>query len=103
MVLMGLPRVHPGPEGVVRAGPAVPPSPLAADRWLRSSNGLGVRTDTRWTGRKIALRHGGWLFLLRENYRGHPIAGALVERGPNRYYLDSWLEHPTELGQGCGL
>ncbi len=29
--------------------------------------------------------------------QGTAIAGATVERSPNRYYLDSWLEHPTEL------
>jgi hypothetical protein len=30
--------------------------------------------------------------------QGKPIPDANVERGPNRYYLDSWLEHPTKLG-----
>ena len=29
--------------------------------------------------------------------RGAPVAGALVERGPNRYTADDWLEHETEL------
>ena len=29
--------------------------------------------------------------------RGRPIAHARVERGPIRYYLDSWLEHATDL------
>ena len=28
---------------------------------------------------------------------GNPIAGATVERGPNRYALDSWLEDPDVL------
>ena len=27
----------------------------------------------------------------------HPIAHAMVERSPNRYYLDAWLEDATEL------
>jgi hypothetical protein len=27
--------------------------------------------------------------------QGNPIAGAIVERSPNRYYLDAWLEHET--------
>ncbi len=29
--------------------------------------------------------------------QGDPIAGATVERSPNRYYLDAWLEHETEM------
>ena len=29
--------------------------------------------------------------------QGKPIANATVERSPNRYYLDSWLEHETAL------
>ena len=29
--------------------------------------------------------------------QGQPIANASVERSPNRYYLDAWLEHATEL------
>ena len=29
--------------------------------------------------------------------QGDPIANATVERSPNRYYLDAWLEHATEL------
>ena len=29
--------------------------------------------------------------------QGNPIAGALVEAGPNRYALDSWLEDATQL------
>ena len=28
---------------------------------------------------------------------GRPIAGASVQRGPNRYAADDWLEHETEL------
>ena len=33
---------------------------------------------------------------------GNPIAHAMVERSPNRYYLDDWLEHETkETGQGA--
>jgi len=31
------------------------------------------------------------------NQQGNPIAGATVERGPNRYALDSWLEDPDVL------
>ena len=31
------------------------------------------------------------------NQQGNPIADAIVERSPNRYYLDSWLEHETAL------
>ena len=30
--------------------------------------------------------------------QGSPVVGASVGRGPNRYYLDAWLEHATELG-----
>ena len=30
--------------------------------------------------------------------RGNPVVGATVERGPNRYALDSWLEHETKQG-----
>ena len=30
--------------------------------------------------------------------RGNPVTGATVERGPNRYALDSWLEHETKRG-----
>ena len=29
--------------------------------------------------------------------QGNPVAGATVERGPNRYVLDSWLEDETKL------
>ena len=29
--------------------------------------------------------------------QGNPIADAKVERSPNRYYLDAWLEHETAL------
>ena len=29
--------------------------------------------------------------------QGKPVTGATVERSPNRYYPDSWLEHPTGL------
>ena len=29
--------------------------------------------------------------------QGHPVENASVERSPNRYHLDSWLEHATEL------
>ena len=29
--------------------------------------------------------------------QGDPIAGASVQRGPNRYAADDWLEHETEL------
>ena len=32
------------------------------------------------------------------NERGGPVAGARVERGPNRYAADDWLEHATKLG-----
>ena len=31
--------------------------------------------------------------------QGKPIAGATVERSPNRYALDSWLEHATKLDE----
>ena len=31
------------------------------------------------------------------NEQGNPIANATVERSPNRYYLDAWLEHETAL------
>jgi len=30
--------------------------------------------------------------------QGEPIVGAIVERSPNRYYHDDWLEHPNQLG-----
>ena len=30
--------------------------------------------------------------------QGNPIADAKVERSPNRYTADDWLEHPTKLG-----
>ena len=30
--------------------------------------------------------------------QGSPIAHAMVERSPSRYYLDAWLEDPTKLG-----
>jgi MYXO-CTERM domain-containing protein len=84
LVLMVGPRIHPGPEGVIRDGPAVPSSPEAVDRWLRRSDAVRVRADTRWTGRTIPLAHGGWVLLLRESYRGHPVAGArlAVRVGP---------------------
>ena len=29
--------------------------------------------------------------------QGNPIADATVERSPNRYYLDAWLEHATDM------
>jgi hypothetical protein len=29
--------------------------------------------------------------------QGIPVAGALVERSPRRYYLDAWQEHETDL------
>ena len=30
--------------------------------------------------------------------QGERIVDAIVERSPNRYYLDDWREHPTQLG-----
>ncbi len=31
--------------------------------------------------------------------QGNPIADTKVERGPNRYTADDWLQHPTVLDQ----
>ena len=35
--------------------------------------------------------------------QGNPIAGAMLERSPNRYYLDAWLEHETKTYDGAPL
>ena len=119
LVLASSPRAHPGPQGVFLHGPPAPERPELAGDWLVAR--YGVRTDTSWRGRRFDAPHGGWLLVLRETYRGHPIAGSrlairvgpdgrtrqLVGTGLSRALTlnaaDAWVEGaslwwPTEAG-----
>jgi hypothetical protein len=74
MVLASVPRVQLGPAAVIESGPVAPASPVRAGAWLREH--YRAHPHTVWTGRRIEVRHGGWVLLLRETVDGTPIAGA---------------------------